>query len=267
MHISITGKGPTILFLHGFCESSTIWTSFEEALHLDYEIVLIDLPGHGLSKITNSEFTIDEVARDIHSLLKENHIHEYFVIGHSLGGYIALALADLFSSAITGFGLFQSSTFADDKQKKLLRGKVKSYVEEHGVASFTDTFVPTLFAHANKTLLKKEIKILQLEAKKTQPQGVIAFSMAMKSRPDRLHILKNFQSPVFIIGGEEDPAVPIEISSKMIKNINNGESIILKNTGHNGFLEKEKESLFFISNFLYKYLGESKNHLNNENTR
>ena len=65
-------------------------------------------------------------------------------------------------------------------------------------------------------------------------------------------ILKNFQNPVFIIGGDEDPAVPIEISSKMIKNINNGESIILKNTGHNGFVEKEQESLFFFLMYFFR---------------
>ncbi|MGL1888328.1 MAG: alpha/beta hydrolase [Reichenbachiella sp.] len=254
MNITVSGKGPSIVFIHGFCESLNIWKAFEQLLSKQFQIVLIDLPGHGKSPLKHPDFSIDDIADQVHDELMIRGIDQYFLIGHSLGGYVSLALADLYEEHVNGLGLFSSTTFADDEDKKKVRDKVKNYILEHGVKSFMESFVAGLFAPANQKKLAREIDILKLEACNTPPESVIGYSMAMKNRPDRTAILGKFKKPVFVIAGERDMAVKLEISKKMIDLIQNGDSLILKGAGHNGFLENEKESLEFINSFLSKYL-------------
>lgn len=241
-----------MVFLHGFCEDKTIWSAFERRLKSHYQVVLIDLPGHGESPIGITDFNLEAVAGDIHHLLASHDIHEYFVIGHSLGGYIALAMAELFPDHLLGLGLFHSSTFADDENKKKVRLSVKEFIIQHGVASFSKNFVPRLFANKEKHLLAIN-KMIQV-ASQTDAHGVIGFSLAMMSRPDRTQVLESTIKPVFIIGGALDSAVPLEVTRKMIEKIKVGEGLILEETGHNGFVEAEGESLVFIAEFLNKYL-------------
>ncbi|MCV9388463.1 alpha/beta fold hydrolase [Reichenbachiella ulvae] len=254
MNLKISGSGKTIVFLHGYCESLEIWTEFANELSKNHQVVLIDLPGHGQSEILAGDFSIEDVARAIHEQLDIEGIEEYFVIGHSLGGYVALALAELFPDSLTGFGLFSSSIYADDEEKKKVRDKVKSYVEEYGVESFMETFIAGLFASENRKCLKEEIDELKQRAIKTPAAGVTGYAMAMKNRPDREHVLNNFEKPVFIIAGEKDLAVRLDVSLQMIEKINNGDSIVLKGAGHNGFMENKKESLEFIKSFINQYL-------------
>jgi len=123
-----------------------IWRFFQEELSEQFQVVLIDLPGHGKSTLQKNNFTIDDIAEEINSFLSTKNIYKFFIVGHSLGGYIALAITELYPDSLLGLGLFQSSTFADDEQKRAIRDKVVKYIEENGVASFTETFVPGLIA-------------------------------------------------------------------------------------------------------------------------
>lgn len=254
MNISITGQGKNIVFIHGYCETRDIWGAFEQKLSKDYKVVLVELPGHGSSPLTHNSFSIDDIADEVHDSLVSQGIDDYFVIGHSLGGYIALALADLYPENLIGFGLFSSTTFADDEDKKKVRDKVKAYIEEHGVPNFMETFVSLLFAPNNVGRLENEITELTRSASLTPPESVIGYAMAMKNRPDRTHVLAKTNKPTFIIAGEKDTAVKLDISKQMIDIINHGDALILEGVGHNGFLENENESLDFITSFLSKYL-------------
>jgi len=254
MNVSISGQGKCVVFIHGYCESHHIWKVFEHQLAENYKVVLVDLPGHGSSPLSQETFSIDDIADELHDELSKHQIDQYFVIGHSLGGYISLALAELYPESISGFGLFSSTTQADDEGKKKVRDKVKLYIEDHGVPNFMESFVPLLFAHNNVARLEKQIAELTRRASLTPPESVIGYAMAMKNRPDRTHILAKTDKPTFIIAGEKDTAIKLEASKQMVDMINHGESIILPGVGHNGFLENEKDSLNFIVSFLNKYL-------------
>ncbi|UXP33540.1 alpha/beta hydrolase [Reichenbachiella agarivorans] len=254
MNIQISGKGKTIVFLHGYCESLDIWKAFDTTLHTEYQIVLIDLPGHGQSPLLTKDFSIDDIADQVQQELKDHGISEYFVIGHSLGGYISLALAELYPESLLGLGLFSSSTFADDEDKKKVRDKVKAYILEHGVASFMDSFISGLFAPENRSRLSDEIEEMRISASKTPPDSVIGYAMAMKNRPDRTAVLAKSEKPVFVIAGERDMAVKLETSQQMIDLIRRGEALVLKGAAHNGYLESKNESISFIKSFLNQYI-------------
>ncbi|PIB37112.1 hypothetical protein BFP72_17720 [Reichenbachiella sp. 5M10] len=254
MNIKISGSGTSIVFLHGYCETMAIWTDYAAALSLQYEVILVDLPGHGQSKLIVDDFSIDDIADLIQEELSDHGIDEYFVIGHSLGGYVALSLADNYPDSVLGFGLFSSTTLADDEEKKKVRDKVKEYIQNHGVKSFMNSFLEGLFAPENRRRFASEIGEIKKAAIQTPAASVIAYAMAMKKRIDRTYVLSDCQKPVFIIAGERDMAVRLETSQEMIQKINNGDSLILKGVGHNGFLENKNDSLNFIKSFINQYL-------------
>lgn len=254
MRVSVSGSGITLVFIHGYCEDGSIWHHFEKSLSKNYEVVLIDLPGHGQSELSSNDFSVDDIADEVHDELVARDINHYFLIGHSLGGYVSLALADLYPKNVIGFGLLSSTTFADDEEKKKARDKVRDFISEHGVDKFIEPFVPNLIAQSNRKLLTKEIASLIAIGKNTSGEAIVAYAQAMKNRPDRTKLLASSLKPVFIIAGDRDMAVRKEASEQMIEMIQYGEGLLLEEVGHNGFIEAPIQCLDFIEGFLDSHL-------------
>jgi pimeloyl-ACP methyl ester carboxylesterase len=101
-------------------ENQKIW----EFLHLEqsgYQSILIDLPGHGLSESEFVLHSMEYMADEIIKVLDKEEINEAFFIGHSMGGYVILALIEKYPEKVKGLSMFFSSTFADSEDKKVQR--------------------------------------------------------------------------------------------------------------------------------------------------
>ncbi|MFY0651417.1 MAG: alpha/beta hydrolase [Cyclobacteriaceae bacterium] len=253
MHFNRSGSGNTILLIHGFCETSEVWSEVEKELSLNYDVISIDLPGCGKSQTVEIPSSMEILADQINGFLDRQNIAKCFVIGHSLGGYVTLALARLYPQKLTGFGLFHSTTFADSEEKKHTRLKGIEHVKTHGIEKFAQGFVPNLFYSENHVRLKSDIIYLRKMASKTLLKTFTAYSLAMKDRRDSNDIFDAFKKPIFIIAGEQDNAVPLSPSQAMISKIKNGDTIVLPNTGHLGFIESKRESLLFIKSFFNRF--------------
>src|SRR5258708_28717038 len=125
------GSGPPLVFLHGFCETHEIWREFIKPISAQFRIITPDLPGFGKSKKLPDPFTIDQVGNAVGMWLIENQILTSIVIGHSMGGYVALSLAAQHPQLLQGLGLFHSNVFADTNEKKENRNKVIEFVRNH----------------------------------------------------------------------------------------------------------------------------------------
>lgn len=254
MHYQITGTGTPIVFIHGFCETLDIWGSFEKELSKTYQVILIDLPGFGRSTLPQNDFNLADIAVQLKALLDQLNICKCFMIGHSLGGYICLEFAKKYDAYLLGFGLFNSTVFQDTDEKKYIREKTIQFVGKRGTKAFTDTFVSNLFYERNRQKLSKDIKTLTKSAAATSPNTIIAYSKAMKKREDSFGFWTSFPKPVFLIAGAEDAGITLQDSQQIIDAISNGKGIVLQETGHMGFVEKEMVTLEFISKFLSEYL-------------
>jgi pimeloyl-ACP methyl ester carboxylesterase len=119
-----TGNGPVLLFIHGFPMNSKVWDEFIPRLSSSFKVIAIDLPGFGNSPILKTPFSIGDVADEIIKWLSEKKIRQCVVIGHSLGGYVTLALAEKKPENFAGIGLFHSTAYADSPEKNIYRKKV-----------------------------------------------------------------------------------------------------------------------------------------------
>ena len=250
LFFSEEGSGPPIVFLHGFCETHEIWKDFVKPLSTRFRVILLDLPGFGKSEILMAPFTIDDVGDAVAKWLAENQVLKSILIGHSLGGYVALSVAEHHPHLLEGMGLFHSISFGDTPEKKENRNKVIEFVRKNGVQPFIDTFVPGLFFDKSSPAIPH----IHAIASQTKAETLIGYVSAMRDRPDRSSVLVKSKIHKLLMAGSEDTLVPIEASRKMAQMSQNSIFFELKNTAHMGFFEAEMECQVIIRRFAERIL-------------
>lgn len=247
IHFFEKGAGQPLILIHGFCETGNMWLDFAEALSNEFRVLCPDLPGIGNSPISSERLSLEEVAGSLEEWLEANQVEYPIVIGHSLGGYVALALLELMGNRIKGIGLFHSTAFADDADKKAMRNRTISFLKKNGVEKFVTSFVPPLFPENRREELGEEIESAIEDAKRSSLNGLIAFSGAMRDRKDRLEVLKHYSGLKLLIAGTEDEAVKIEASRAQKDVFSHYHE--LQGVGHMGMVESKEETLEIVRGF------------------
>lgn len=251
------GEGSPVVLIHGFCETSEIWKPLKNKLALTHKVISIDLPGFGKSPLPQLTFSIMDIAEMVHAFLEENDLLDCIVIGHSLGGYVTLALAERHPEDLKGFGLLHSTSLSDDEEKKRGRNKTVEFVKNRGVDVFAESFVSQLFYVKNRSRLESEIQDVTKIAASTNQDTLVNFMEAMRDRPDRSHVLKSFDKPILFIAGDQDTSVPIDKSRLQYEMIKHPSIVELKDVGHMGMYEATQECFVAITQFLSQFESES----------
>lgn len=246
----IAGKGEPVVLIHGFGEHSTIWDELAGELIKDYKVIIPDLAGSGRSTGNMEGISMDTMAEQIKHILKKENIDTCYMIGHSMGGYITLAFAEKYAGMLKGLGLFHSTVFADSDEKKAGRLKNIEFIRKNGSAKFLEQATPNLFSEYTKQNNPGLVKEIINQYSSFSPTSLVAYTEAMKDRPDRSEVLKNFKHPVLLIIGEFDTAIPIEQSLKMCKIADFAYIYIGARSGHMGMLEEPEFCLKAIRDFL-----------------
>ncbi len=241
------GKGRAIVLLHGFPENLQIWQEFSAILSKSFRVIAIDLPGMGESENIGYVHTMDLMAKCVHSVMEELNLRRYVIVGHSMGGYVALAFAELFSENLKGLCLFHSTAFADSDEKKIDRDKASVTAKKH-TAQFLKVFAANLFADKDDPNIKK----LQQITASTSARGVIAALQGMKLRPSREIILKFAQYPVLFILGKKDGIINWEKMLPQTEIPPHKQTLLLEEAAHMGFYEAPKITLRAVRKFAYK---------------
>lgn len=252
IHFFEKGSGQPLVLIHGFCESGKMWNYFAEKLSAHFRVICPDLPGFGDSPIFGDQITLEEVAVQLEEWMEENQIQDPIVIGHSLGGYVALALLELMGSRLKAIGLFHSTAFPDDEEKKGMRNRTIVFLQKNGVEKFVTSFVPPLFPENRREELASEIQAAIEDAKRSSLDGLIAFAGAMRDRKDRVEILRNFAGPKLLIAGTEDGAVKIEASRAQQDAFSH--YIELQGVGHMGMVEEREKTVEVVREFCLRSL-------------
>lgn len=247
------GQGPVVVLVHGFCESNALWNDIADGLSANYRVVLPDLPGHGESPIFDKEsYSMEYFADKLLDLLKALDIKKCVVIGHSLGGYVTLAFAEKYPTYLNGFGLFHSTAFEDSDEKKRNRDRTVEFIGKNGMDTFADSFVAPLFYPKTRVQMAKAIENMKNICRNTSSDAVIATTIAMRDRKERIDVLEKAEVPVLFIIGKEDNAVPLEKSLEQCYLPANHDVTILEEAGHMGMFEKQEEACTVLATFLGK---------------
>ncbi len=243
-----SGSGIPVLLVHGYPLNHSIWEQ-QFILSDSFRIIAPDLPGFGQSE-PEEGLTMHDYADRLAALLDEKKIDNAAVVGHSMGGYIALAFAERHPSRMRGLGLVCSQAGADTEEGRAGRIKNAERVPAEGFDFIIDAMIGKLLSPA--TLQKNSGMSDQIRAimKKSAPQGVTAALRAMAARKDQFETLKKLSVPVFIAAGKDDSLIPLEKSSQMADVCKSPVFVSLPDSGHMAMMENPSE----FNTALRKYL-------------
>lgn len=247
IHFTESGKGTAVVLLHGFLENTTMWNATVPFLSQRYRVIAIDLLGHGLSENLGYVHTMEQMAEAVQEVLYHLKIRKSFLIGHSMGGYVALAFAEFFPDNVKGLCLLNSTSRADSEEKKLGRDRAIQIVKENHT-SFIRNSIPMLFRSKNRKLFREQINEVKREALKTSKQGVIAALEGMKIRKDREVLLHFGPYPILMIIGDKDPV--LKLNDLLDQASGTDVTVTRFSEGHMSHIENKEEMLVTIHDFL-----------------
>lgn len=241
------GKGTAVVLLHGFLENQSMWKAFVPELVKKHRIITIDLLGHGETECLGYVHTMEDQADMVHHVLHELKIRKAVLIGHSMGGYVALAFAELYPDNVKGIVLQNSTSRADSDERKANRDRAIVAVKQN-YSAFIRMSIANLFSEDNRERLADIIEEVKLEALKTPLQGIVASLEGMKIRKDREVILHFAPYPIQLILGKKDPVLNYNENLEQIE----GTQVQLTTfeDGHMSHFENQVELLAVLSGFL-----------------
>ena len=230
------GSGPAVVLLHGFPAGGDLWHNIWNGLSVSHTVIIPDLPGCGNSPLAG-EKSIAETAGLIAEIVREEQQDKIVLAGHSMGGYIALALADSFPNLVAGLSLVHSTSAPDDEEKKKARLNSIDLIQKGGKHEFISKMVPGLFSPSFKQSAPRVVKEQVERSMEIPESALINFNRAMMKRQDTTAVLESAKFPVQWVCGTDDNVIPIKkiLGKSHISDINF--VTFYNNCGHMSMLE------------------------------
>jgi len=232
---------PTVVFLHGYLESPAIWAAFIGDHFPEYHVLTPALPGYDPATAA-TDYSLEAAAEALRAELAAAGVGRAVLVGHSMGGYVALAFAEHYPGLVAGLGLFHSSSLPDTAEDRERRTRNRTFLEEHGVAAYAEEFLQPQLSPTHRESLTNEVQQLQ-ELAVAVPLAVALGNLdAMTQRPDRRTVLEKATYPVLFIAGKDDRAVPPEKTHAESLLPDYCTVVWLAGVGHLGFVERPTDT-------------------------
>ena len=247
--LSVSENKKTLVFVHGYLEYKELWKSFTKYFN-EYQILCIDLPGHGKSECLSEIHKMKDMAKMIHFIINNNGIKDFVLIGHSMGGYVNLAFLNIFPKESKGMVMFSSSALNDSTEKLLARNRDVELIKKGNKQMLIDSNIPNMFASENLVKFTKEIDNIKKRVLQMNDKAIIAALEGMKARINNADFLKKIDSKILFIAGKHDNLIQIDVSERQTEGVKNISFNTLNNSGHMGYLEEAELSATYINRYL-----------------
>lgn len=239
LHVADSGKGEKcVVLLHGYLESMYVWDDFLPLLTPRVRVVTVDIPGHGISDAIAEIHTMELMADTLRDMLDAMGIERVTMVGHSMGGYIALAFCEKYPERLDGVVLLSSTPNADTDEKRENRRREIALVRA-GKKDMLATVAPEAgFAEQNRKRLRDYIEDLVEQVHMTDEDGIVALLEGMIARKDQNEMLRQSAVRQLFILGKKDGYIPVEVAEAFIAKNPQAEVVWLEESGHMGFIEE-----------------------------
>ena len=247
-----SGKGAVVVLLHGFLENKHMWNEIIPEISKNKRVLAIDLLGHGHTGCLGYIHPMELMAEAVTAVLKTLRIRKITLIGHSMGGYVSLALAEKNRKMIRGLCLLNATAASDDTSRKKLRERANKMAQINLSNIVRMSFI-NLFSEKSKKIFNPEIQLALSEALQTSLQGYSASQEGMRIRPNRLSVLKNNHFKKLFILGKKDPVLPVNKGIKEAEETQS-ETVVLSG-GHMSHIENSEELVRVLNTFIRRSLS------------
>ncbi len=251
LHVSDTEVGDRcVVLLHGYLESMIVWEDFVRQLKRGVRVITLDIPGHGISEVVGEVHTMPWLADVIVDGLKSMGVEKCTVVGHSMGGYVALAICERHAEMLDGVVLLSSTPNPDTDEKRENRQREIGLVTAGKKEQLARMACDAGFAVENRRRFRDSIEDLFEQAVITEDEGVVALLKGMGERADQNQMLQDSKVQQMFIFGEKDPYIPHEAAQAIAERHPQARTEWLKESGHMGFIEEPKLTAEIILDFV-----------------
>lgn len=247
----VEGEGRPLLLLHSYWGSHILFDRLATVLSAKMKVIRIDLPGHGKSGMPPINYTFEQFSVILNQLLIRLDIREKVsIIGHSMGGYVALAFAAKYPERIASLVLMHSPTTSADIKSIKLREREGRLLQKGKKELLLQVTIPSNIAPENIGIMGDAIALINHTSDQVTTEGALRSIYAINHRGNYLTVLQNAQYPILIVIGKYDNVYNANDQLEDASQIPKAEVLMLNQSGHLGFLEEEKLVLKKLEMFL-----------------
>ncbi len=224
---------PTLVLIHGHGVDASIWDGVCAVLLFDGSVLRPDF-----SQRTDL-VSIDAYAHELHRQLQGANAKKSILVGHSMGGYIALAFAERYPELVQELVLFHSTAYADDDAKREQRKQTIDALKTEGTAPFIEKTMPKMVAPGFSA---ETIQQLISRYRALPTDALVAGMQAIANRPDRTHVLRDARFPVRLILGKQDQLITYDKTRTLAELSDKVTVATMETAGHLGMIEQTDEA-------------------------
>ena len=224
------GEGSCLFFVHGFPLCRGVWSKQVEAFKSSYRVIAPDLRGFGETASTAGPVSMNRFAEDLYALSQQLETGPVILVGHSMGGYVALAFARAYPKAVRGLVLVGTKAGGDAPEVADARRELAEQVRVEGASVVINAMAPKMLSEGNSDRsMAASVRSLMMPSR---PEGVSGALLGIAERPDARPWLGKLRMPVLVISGLDDTIIPPSESQAMGKAIHGAQLRLIPQAGH-----------------------------------
>lgn len=253
----VYGQGEPVVLLHGFTGSSMTWNDFIFDWSKKFQVITIDLPGHGRST-SESPRTMESFCDDLAKLLKRLKIKKCHIVGYSMGGRAALSFARYYPDYVKTLILESASPGLRTEKERSARIKSDRLLAErimtNGIEDFVCFWENIPLFHSQKKLPKEVQAVIRKERLSHTEKGLAnsLIFMGTGAQPSWWDALSLIKMPVLLIAGNEDTKF-VELNKEMKLHLPNAQLTIVKNASHVVHVEQVEKFAKIVMEYIEKH--------------
>ena len=234
MNYELRGSGKPVFLLHGLALDHSIWLEMADTFADQAQFIIPDLRGHGCTPLGNANGTLEQFADDVLKLADHLGLEKFILAGHSMGGYIALALAEMHPERLAGLAMVTSNARADSPEKRENRLLEAERALTEGLQSIGNTLIQRMMPEGELAQPDEHMCDVIMSS---SSEGFANVQKAIANRPNRLESVKSLTCPVIAIAGGGDQLMPLEIALEAAGAARDGRKVCLPGVGHMPMIE------------------------------
>jgi len=250
IYYEIIGEGEPLLLVHGLGSSTRDWEASVPIFSKDYQVITVDIRGHGKTDKPKGPYSIKNFAKDIADILMSLGFNSVNVLGISLGGMIVIQLTIDYPELIKTLAVVNSAPTSGDLSlfEKVINDRIE-IIKAKGMRGIGEAIAPVLFIKPEQEELRN--KFVERWAE-NNPEAYISALKSIKAwsvSDDQLHTIK---CPTLILASDQDYS-PVSVKKELVKKIQNSHLVIINDARHALPIEKPEEFNAAVMEFLLKY--------------
>jgi 3-oxoadipate enol-lactonase len=238
--VAVDGRGDdAIVLLAGFSLTHEIWNEQIAPIARTHRVIRPDLRGMGNSGAPAGPYLMDTLAADVAGVMDACGIERATIVGHSLGGYVSLAFARMFSERVSRLALVASRIDADTPEVARRRRALADRVEsEASMEPVVDAYLSALMASETAAERPELVNALRRILSSTRPAGAVAMLRGMAERNPSDDIAGDLEIPVLVVAGAFDALIPFELTEAAAGAFPRGRLVVCERSCHMPMLEE-----------------------------